>query len=162
MSRVQDRIDDLFATCGNSLGDADLKSVGKAFWMCLNNSVSLVDLAGVFTVSLPSSDSETLNQILFSQFFKAFARTKYATEADFCEKLLDEVKESKGLRINYENPVFSAIVDKNVIRTLLKYDLPLRKAYSNFCGQQVRVGGVLTWEEVKRMSIDMEVSQMKT
>lgn len=155
---TQDRIDDLFTNCGGSMGAVDLKTINKVFWPSLNNSVSIVDLAGIFTVSLPNSDTDTLSQSLFSQFFRAFARTKYSTGNDFCEKLLDEIKESKGLKINSDLPTFSNIVDKNTVRVLLKYDLPIRKAYSNFCGQQVRVGGVLTWDEVKKMSVDMEVT----
>ena len=49
------------------------------------------------------------------------------------------------------------MMDKNIVRILLKYDLPIKRAYSNFCGQSVRVGGKLNWEEVKSMSIGMEM-----
>jgi hypothetical protein len=39
----------------------------------------------------------------------------------------------------------------------LKYDLPLRRAFSAFAGRGVKVGGGLTWDEVKRMGIGMDV-----
>lgn len=148
----------MFVSCSGSNGTSDFKSISKVLWMCLNNAVSIVDLAGVFTVSIPGNGIEMLNHDLFTEFIKAFARLRYPTNPDFCNLVLDEIKGTKGLRTNTENPFFSMIMDKNVIRILLKYDLPLRRAYSNFCGQSVRVGGILNWDEVKNLSIGMEVT----
>jgi hypothetical protein len=82
---------------------------------------------------------------------------RYPTNPEFCNLVLDEVRGSKNLRTNTDNPFFSSIMDKNVVRILLKYDLPIRRAYSNFCGQSVRVGGILNWDEVKNLSIGMEL-----
>lgn len=154
---LEEKIHELFVSCSGSNGTADFKSISKVLWMCLNNAVSIVDLAGVFTVSIPGNGIEMLNNDLFTEFIKAFSRMKYPTNPEFCNLVLDEIKGTKGLRTNTENPFFSMIMDKNVIRILLKYDLPLRRAYSNFCGQSVRVGGILNWDEVKNLSIGMEV-----
>jgi len=87
---------------------------------------------------------------------------RYPTHQDFCNLVLDELKKAKGSsssnsKANTESSFFSNALDKNVIRILLKFDLPLRRAFSNFCGQSVRVGGVLSWDEVKSLSIGMEV-----
>ena len=99
-----------------------------------------------------------LNNDLFTEFIKAFSRLRYPTNPEFCNLVLDEIKGAKGMRANTDNPFFATIMDKNVVRILLKYDLPLRRAYSNFCGQSVRVGGILSWDEVKSLCIGMEVS----
>lgn len=155
---LQEKIHELFMYCTGNNGTVDFKAVSKVLWMCLNNSVSIVDLAGVFTVSIPGNGSEVLNAELFTEFIKAFARLRFPTAPDFCNLLLDEIKGSKGFRANTENSFFAMMMDKNVMRILLKYDLPLRRAYSNFCGQSVRVGGILNWDEVKSLSIGMEVN----
>ena len=156
MPVLEEKIHELFISCSSN-GATDFKAIGKAFWMCLNNSVSIVDLAGVFTVSIPGNGLEMLNADLFTEFVKALARLRFPTNPDFLNLFINEVKGSKGLRSNTDNSFFASIMDKNVIRIFLKYDLPLRRAYSNFCGQSVRVGGVLNWEEVKNLSIGMEV-----
>jgi hypothetical protein len=154
---LEEKIRELFVSCSGSNGTADFRSISKVLWMCLNNAVSIVDLAGIFTVSIPGNGMEMLNADLFTEFIKAFSRLRYPTNPDFCNLVLDEIKGGKSLRSNTENPFFATITDKNVIRILLKYDLPLRRAYSNFCGQSVRVGGILSWDEVKNLSIGMEV-----
>jgi hypothetical protein len=154
---LEEKIHELFVSCSGSNGTADFRSISKVLWMCLTNAVSIVDLAGVFTVSVPGNGIEMLNLELFTEFIKAFARLRYPTNPEFCNLVLDEIKGGKSLRANTETPFFATIMDKNVTRILLKYDLALRRAYSNFCGQSVRVGGILNWEEVKNLSIGMEV-----
>jgi hypothetical protein len=154
---LEEKIHELFVSCSGSNGTADFRSISKVLWMCLTNAVSVVDLAGVFTVSVPGNGIEMLDLELFTEFIKAFARLRYPTNPEFCNLVLDEIKGGKSLRANTETPFFATIMDKNVTRILLKYDLALRRAYSNFCGQSVRVGGILNWEEVKNLSIGMEV-----
>lgn len=155
---LEEKIQELFVTCSGANGSVDFKSVCKALWVSFNNGVSLVDTAGVFTVSIPGNGLEVLNAELFAEFIKAFARLRYPIHQDFCNLVLDELKKSKVLKVNTDSIFFANVLDKNVIRILLKFDLPLRRAFSNFCGQSVRVGGVLTWDEVKNLSIGMEVS----
>lgn len=157
---LEEKIQELFVTCSGANGSVDFKSVCKALWLSFNNGVSLVDTAGVFTVSIPGNGLEVLNAELFTEFIKAFARLRYPIHQDFCNLVLDELKKSKGLKVNTDSTFFANALDKNVIRILLKFDLPLRRAFSNFCGQSVRVGGVLTWDEVKNLSIGMEVSSV--
>jgi len=159
MKLLQERIDEIFQFCSSStgIGTADFRSICKTFWMCLNNSVTFVDLAGVFTVSMPPIGMEILTADLFDDFLKAFSLVKYPSENSHVEKLVDEIRNTKPLRIPADSPLFPSIIDRNVIRVLLKYDHPIKKAYSNFCGQSVRVGGRLNWEEAKSMSIGMEV-----
>jgi hypothetical protein len=154
---LEEKIHELFVSCSGSNGTADFKAISKVLWMCLNNSASIVDLAGIFMVSIPGNGIEMLNADLFTEFIKAFARLRFPNNPDFCNLLLDEIKASKALRSNTENQFFASLMDKNVTRILLKYDLPLRRAYSNFCGQSVRIGGILNWDEVKSLSIGMEV-----
>ncbi len=155
--KVKEKIEELFTLGSGSFGSVDFKSSCKLFWVCMSNSLSIVDFAGIFTVSLPNGGSESLSSEMFMDFFKAFSRVKFPSGIDFCEKLLDELRIAKGLKVNSDLPAFGLMMEKNVIKVLLKYDLPIRKAFSNFCGQSVRVGGVLSWDEVRSMQIGMEV-----
>ena len=70
---------------------------------------------------------------------------KFPNEVDYCEKLLNDIRNNRN---EIESYTFPIMMDKHIIRILLKYDLPIKRAYSNFCGQSVRVGGKLSWEEV--------------
>jgi hypothetical protein len=88
---------------------------------------------------------------------KSLAKIKFPNEKDYTEKLVEELLNLKGQKIDVESQPLTMLIDKTVLRILLMYDLLLRKAFSNFCGQSVRIGGVLTWDEVKKMSIGMEV-----
>lgn len=157
--KVKEKIEELFTQCSGAIGAVDFKGICKLLWVCLNNSVSMVDLAGIFTVALHSGGPETLSSDLFFEFFKAFARVKYPAATDFCDKLLEEIRGAKNLKVSSETAQFAQMMDKNVIKVLLKYDLAIRKAYSNFCGQSVRVGGILSWDDVKNLSVGMEVRQ---
>ena len=148
--------DDVFVLCSNhsecDTGYCDLLGVATTFWPVLNNTVSIVDLGGVYAMT----GHTNLNSAIFSEFFSALARVKYPTGHDYREKLLEDVTNGKGVRVNSDNAAFLKTMDKAVIRTLLKFDLPLRRAFSAFASQTS--GGGLTWEEVKRLSVGMEVS----
>lgn len=157
MSNKSLNVDDVFVLCSNhsecETGYCDLVGVGTTFWPVLNNTVSIVDLGGVYAMT----GHTNLNSAIFSEFFGAFARVKYPTGHDYREKLLEDVTNGKGIRINSDNPAFLRTMDKAVIRTLLKFDLPLRRAFSAFASR-TSGGGGLTWDEVKRLSVGMEVS----
>ena len=158
--KLQDRIDEIFNLCcsSNSIGAADFRAICKTFWLCLNNSITFVDLGGAFAVSIPPTGVEILTGELFTDFFRAFAKIKFPTENNFVDKLHEEIKNAKNIHIPAESLSFPTTIERSVLRTLLKYDLPIKKAYSHFCGQSVRVGGRLNWEEAKMMSIGMEVN----
>ena len=154
---LQQKVDEVFLSC-SSAGPADFRNVAKTFWSVLDNKVSVVDLAGIFTMSVTGNGVEALNSMLFAEFFSGIARIKYPTGADYCEKLLEDLKNAKGLRIRSDLPLFTRSMDKNVVRVLLKYDMPLRRCFSGFAGQTINVGGGLTWDEVRKRTIGMEVS----
>jgi hypothetical protein len=148
--------DDVFVLCSNhsecDTGYCDLLGVATTFWPVLNNTVSIVDLGGVYAMT----GHTNLNSAIFSEFLSALARVKYPTGHDYKERLLEDVTNGKGVRVNSDNAAFVKTMDKAVIRTLLKFDLPLRRAFSAFASQAS--GGGLTWDEVKRLSVGMEVS----
>lgn len=160
MVRVVDRVEDIFHSYAGPSGGVDMKAVFRLLWSTMGNSVSLVDVAGVFAVSIPTSsnNSEVLSQEIFQDFFRAFSRLKYPMGSDFCEKMLDEIRHVKGSKPHLDTGILSAVADKNVVRVFLKYDLPLRRAFSTFCGQAMRVGAVVSWDEVKVLSLGMEVT----
>jgi hypothetical protein len=152
------RIDEVFLKVTSSTGVADLVNVAKIFWPLLDNKVSIVDLAGVFTMSVNGSDTNALDLITFADFFNGIARVKYTSGANFTEKLLDDLSKAYTVKIRSDLPVFEKIMDKMVVKILLKYDLPLRRAFSGFAGQSINIGGGMTWEEVVKLGVGMEVS----
>lgn len=157
-TRTAERIEDLYQACCGPNGGVELKAALKLMWNSLNNSVTIVDVAGVFAISIPAGNtSEVLTRELFRDFYRAFARLKYPTGIDYNERLMDEIRHSKGHRVNVEGGIIAAIADKQVMRVLLKYDLPLRRSFSTFCGQAVRVGSMVSWDEVKTLNLGMEV-----
>lgn len=186
--KIVDKIDEYFQQACGSNGCVDLKSAFKLLWATLNNAVSAVDLAGVFSISVPSNNPiEALSRDLFHEFLKAYARLKYPSGADYVERLLEELRQSKGGLHTGSNPpplmqkgatmqqqqqyhnqqsnplsttdrnLIYSIADKTIIRVLLKYDLQIRRAFAAFSGQAVRVGGLVSWEEVKTLSLGMEL-----
>jgi hypothetical protein len=152
------RIDEVFLKVTSSTGVADLVNVAKIFWPLLDNKVSIVDLAGVFTMSVNGSDTNALDLITFADFFNGIARVKYTAGANFTEKLLDDLSKAYTVKIRSDLPVFEKVMDKMVVKILLKYDLPLRRAFSGFAGQSINIGGGMTWEEVVKLGVGMEVS----
>lgn len=157
-SELQARIDDVFLKVTSSTGEADLVNVAKVFWPLLDNRVSIVDLAGVYTMSVSGAESQILDLITFADFFHGIARVKFSSGANFSERLLDELGKAHEVKIRSDLPIFDEIMDKLVVKVLLKYDLPLRRAFSSFAGQSINIGGGMTWEEVVKLGVGMEIS----
>ena len=157
----QEKIDDIFVQCSNksesAAGTADFTGISSIFWPILDNSLSLVDLAGVFAIA--GSQSAKLDLILFSEFFNGVARVKFPTGSDYREKLLDNFTSVKSMKIQVDSSSssFTKAMDRNVIKVLLKFDISLRRAFCSFAGKNISVGGNLTWDEVKKKSITMEL-----
>ena len=106
---------------------------------------------------IPANGAEVLTIDIFPDFVKALSRVKYPTDSDYYEKFVSDVLDTNKEKTIIDSLTFTSIMERNVMRTLLKYDIPIRRAYSYFCGQSVRVGGRLNWDEIKSMSIGMEV-----
>lgn len=156
---IQDKIQDVFVACSNRSGETtggtcDLQGVVSVFWAAMNNSLSLVDISGVFAMAGSKSH---IDSNLFYEFFSGVARVKYPTGLDFREKMLEDIANAKSIRLSLDNPSFLKAIDKNTVKVLLRFDLPLRRCFSSFAGHSVNVGAGLTWEEVKKMSVGMEV-----
>jgi hypothetical protein len=161
--RTVDRIDEYFQSICGPNNCIDIKGAFKLLWPTLSNQVSIVDLAGVFAISIPTNNPvEALSRDLFHDFIHAYARLKYPSGADFCEKLLDEIRAAQKNHKAHgavDSGILGAAADKAVVRVFLKYDLTLRRAFAAFCGQAVRIGGMVSWDEVKTLSLGMEVSR---
>lgn len=155
-AELEAKVDEVFLQCSGGSSVTDFRSVAQVFWPVLDNKISLIDLAGIFTMTTPSS-SETLDSNIFFEFFNGVARMKFPSGADSGERLLENFKLAKGFKIRHDLPVFTKAMDKQVIRELLKFDIPLRRAFGSFAGQTITIGGGLTWDEVKKNSIAMEV-----
>ena len=137
----------------------DFTAVVKVLWPILDNNVSLCDLSGLFTISSPSRADGALDIKLFTEFLTALSKLKYPIVKDPLERLLKEIINAKSVHFGSDNALFSKLIDKQVIRALLKFDLPLRRAFSAFAGDETmaRVGGSLNWEDVKSQNIGMEI-----
>lgn len=153
---LQDDIDEVYVACSQGAGCATFRGIAKVFWPILDNSISLIDLAGVFTVSVPDS-APGLNIALFGEFFHGVSRIKFPNHVNYCEKLIELIKSTKQMTVLTDNPIFIKAIDREVTRVLLTFDFPLRRAFSNFAGESVKVGGGLSWEEVKKLSVGMEI-----
>ena len=150
------QLDEIFTTCSNGSRDSvDFPMVMRSFWPLLDNTVSFVDISSCFIVACHDV-CESLDANLFEEFFIAFAKIKYPGSPQSFENLIEDFGKSKSLKIIFEIKAFTKMLDRNVLRQLLKYDLPLRRAFSFFAGHAVTVGGGLQWEEVKSRSIGME------
>lgn len=151
-----DQIKEIFTTCSNGQGCVDFQHTCAQLWTILDNNLSLCDISGVFTVANPDSDN-WLDLLLFNQFFGGVARIKYSLGPDNVDRLVQDILKAKTLRCRNDPGSCINSIDKNVMRVLLKFDMPLRRAFSNFAGKDIAVGGSLTWEEVKKRNIGMEI-----
>ena len=159
MSRRRNaQLDEIFALCTNGSREfTDFPMLMKYFWPLLDNTLSFVDIYGVFTVaSQDGANPDSLNWDLFEEFFTALARVKYPASQDSFQKLIDDFQKARTLKVTFDIKAFPKMLERNVLRQLLKFDLPLRRSFSFFAGQAVTVGGGLTWDEVKTRSIGME------
>ena len=93
---LQESIDEVYVACSQGSGSATFRGITKVFWPILDNSVSLIDLAGVFTVSVPDS-ATGLNITLFGEFFHGISRIKFPNHANYCESLIELIKTTKNL-----------------------------------------------------------------
>lgn len=151
------KVEELFLQCSSATGTADFFSLAKLFWPILDNKISIVDLAGMFAMAIPAHvQTDSLDAGLFIDVFNAIAKLKYPTGKENGDKLLEDLKNGRHL-ILPEHSFFEKCMEKNVIRSLLRFDIPLRRCYCNFAGKAVSIGGGVTWEEVKRLNLGMEV-----
>jgi hypothetical protein len=227
---VKEAVAELFSRCTpNSAGlICEFSAVVKVLWPILDNNVSLCDLSGIFTISIPASNDGDmmtsastgtlpaasgaaplfgassplrrggptspgnfagfsftgsnvvmgttgpyattsgvppdappaavgLDTRLFTEFLTAIAQIKFGSVPNGLERLLNEIMNAKSVHFGADTALFNKLIDRNVIRVLLKYDLPLRRAFCAFAGSAARVGGRLSWDEVKAQNIGMEV-----
>lgn len=159
MSRKRNaQLDEIFALVTNGSRDlTDFPMLMKHFYPLLDNTLTFVDIYGVFTVA--SSDGpnpDSLDWSHFEEFFIALGKLKYPKSTESFQKLIDDFQKARQLHIIFEIKAFHKMLDRNVLRQLLKYDLPLRRSFSYFAGHAVTVGGGLSWDEVKSRSIGME------
>ena len=153
-----ERVDDVFVQCSaksdSATGCCDFRGVVVVFWSILDNTLSLIDIAGVYAVTTPG---DTLDASVFVDFFSGISRLKFPSGTEYKEKMLDLLRDSKPLPSSANSTLFGKIMDKNVMKLLLKFDLPLRRCFGSFAGKNISFGGNLTWEEVKKNSIGMEI-----
>ena len=158
-SNIRDKIDGVFAKCKSKSGvqsndSCDLRGLLSIFWPILDNTMSLVDFFGVLSMA---DNQENIDSIKFPEFFNGIARVKYPSGQSFRENLLEDINKSKNIKVQTDSTAYNRVCEKNVMKLLLKFDLPLRRAFSSFSGQNVRIGGGYTWDEVRRLAIGIEL-----
>lgn len=155
-------IEALFERCCNSLTHSvDLKGVMRLLWPVLDNSLSMIDIANCYNICISNNSSsgsskDCLDMRLFKEWFSSVARLKFPSSADYVNLLVDAVNDGVVHKV-METPFLAKAFDKNVCRVLLKFDLPLRRAFSGFAGQGSNIGAGVTWDEVKGLNMGMEV-----
>ena len=154
---IYSKINEIYTLCltGNN-DNVQFLGVAKTFWCVLGNSLTLSDLSGIFTVANPRGQ-DYLDLPLFKSFCNSVSKVKYPGDINSLERLVDDLMNARTMKVAYDNPNFTKTMEKSVMRVLLKYDMPLRRSFSAFAGRGVKIGGGLTWEEVKRMEVGMDV-----
>lgn len=158
-----DRIDQVFTRCRDTKVPkyvATFVSTTKVFWRTLNNSLSLVDLSGIWMITVSTGDDENLNGKVFTDFFCGIAMIKHPSLSicDCCEMLLEDLNVETNLSESLNSALFEKAVDKSAIHELFKCEAVLKKAYLTFAADTLdNVDGGITWEEVTKLSVTMEV-----
>jgi len=119
----------------------------------------MIDIGNLYGVAISGtahSHQAALDRPLFTEFLNSFARLKYPASTDFTTQLLDELTSAKSVKI-METPFMNKAFERHAIRVLTKFDLPLRRAFCNFAGSGANIGVGVTWEEVKRLDMGMEI-----
>mmetsp|Transcript_22243 Transcript_22243/g.32358 ORF Transcript_22243/g.32358 Transcript_22243/m.32358 type:complete len:688 (+) Transcript_22243:128-2191(+) len=154
---IQEKLEEIFALC--TLGTNSVvhfPEIAKNFWPVLDNNLTLCDLSGAFTVA-NSKGLDHLDFTVFTTFLDNLSGVKYPDDENHLDKLVEDLINARSLKYNCDNSTFTQAMDTHVIRVLLKYDIPLRRLFSAFAGRGVKVGGGLTWDEVKRMEVGMDI-----
>ena len=160
-----DRIDQVFARCRDikaSKNVATFICTAKTFWRTLNNSLSLVDLSGIWTITVSSEDDEGLDTKIFLDFFCAVARLKYPalSKSDCCEMLLRDLDIETNFPDSINSPIFEMAVNRSAIHELFKRESDLKKAFIIFTSDRCdNPDEGNTWEAVGRLSLTIEVGQ---
>lgn len=154
---TSEKIEEIFALCCAGTNNVVyFPEIAKTFWPVLDNNVTLCDLSGIFTIANPRGQDH-LDLPLFTEFLGGISKIKYPSEMAHLDKLVDDLITARSARYQSNNPIFIASMDKATMRVLLQFDLSLRRAFSAFAGRGVKVGGGLTWDEVKKMEVGMDV-----
>ena len=155
--RLAEKIEDLYKLCSTGGYTADFRSISKIFWPLLDNNLTILDLAGIFSVALAGNKIEILDPSMFLQFVNGVAKVKFPVGNEFTEMLVDELRNNKAVKVLGDSTRFTKIMDKSVMKVLLQSDSQLRRIFASFAGKRVRLGAGLTWSEVKSQSAGMEI-----
>lgn len=154
------KVQDIFERCCDKKSVkkyADFISTVKALWTSLDNCLSLVDLAGVWAITISSVDDDRLDFEAFSDFLHGVSKLKYPTNGDeFCQTFIDDVNFAQGriCQLNFFD--LKSVLDRSAIHEIFKVDAVLKKVFSSFAGDSVP-DVTFAWEEVKRQSLGIEV-----
>lgn len=155
------KIEDIFERCSDKKTvkkQADFVSTVKALWTSLDNFLTLVDLAGVWAITVSSIDDDRLDFGAFSDFFNGISKLKYpSTNGDeFCQLLINDMSfaEKNTCPLNFSD--FERKCDRSIIHELFRVDAALKKAFASFAVDSITDGTFMS-EEVKRRSLGIEV-----
>ena len=114
----------------------DFRSVCKVLWSLLDNNINLVDLCSLFTMVMPKGAHHmTLDK--FCEFANGLGKIRYPHNEDFAERILVEIRRAKLPKISSgELDIVSKVFDRNTIKVLLMYDLPLKSIFCSYIGKK--------------------------
>lgn len=158
MEQTANKVNDIFYLCclDTSKSTTDFQSILKVFWKVLDNNIALCEISGIFTLVQTNYNTVNLNSSQFAQFFNCVAVSKYphSKESQAKANLIKDILDQNNKSINSSSS-FSKVIDKEVIKVLLKYEIPLRRYFSIHSSKN-NFKSNLTWIEVKSQSISLD------
>lgn len=161
--QIMPKVHEIFVRCRNgrtTKKSADFCTAMKIFWPSLCNSLTMGDLAGIWAIAASAGDSDDLDSKSFADFFNGVARLKYpvAASQDFCDTLAEELITADKTSHHLEIIPVDRIFDRAAINELFKVDVSIKTSFTSFAGDSnVNIAGGLLWEEVKTLSLGLEV-----
>ena len=159
-SELLDRIREIWNKCTSSKA-LEFVDVVRLLWPLLDNNCTMVDVAGVWSVA---AGDGLMDQTKFGDFLNALAKVRFPNEEGkaACPKLVDEIlallnKKDSPFPPGLSSVEFHRSVDRSCLQELLKVDTLLKNAFATFAGESVSMTGSVIWEEVRKMSLGMEV-----
>lgn len=139
----------------------DFTEAVQFVWPLLGNNSTLVDVVGVWTVVAGDGPMDLTK---FGDFINALAKVRFQSDvsSSACGKFIDEImasvaKKDETIVPSWFSAEFVRVIDKRCLHELLKVDSLLKTAFSTFAGETVSMTGNVLWDEVKKMSLGMEI-----
>jgi len=159
-SELLDKMKEIWAVLKkDSLSFVD---VVRLVWPMLTNSVTLVDVAGIWSVVVGDGGGGTMDMLKLGDFISALAKVRNPSDGSKATmKLMDEVltllTKAAPPAPGLSSEEFERSTSRSCLQEVLKVDTLLKNAFATFAGDTISMTGTVQWSEVQQMSLGMEV-----